>query len=212
MRQQFTRGLAAGALLLLASAVSAQTSSFAPPPDLTSPPADAAKAPSGLVSKVLSTSTGAEKPSAATDIVTVHYTGWAASDGRMVDSSVARGNPSTFPLNKVMAGWRECVLLMTVGEKRRCWLTQDLAYRGQAGRPTGTVVFDIELLDTRRSPTIPPLDVAAAPADATRTVSGLLYKVLKPGTGMRRPNARDSVRVHYTGWTTDGKMFDSTVA
>jgi peptidylprolyl isomerase len=151
-----------------------------------------------------------EKPM-ETDVVTVHYTGWSA-DGKMFDSSHARGTPSMFPLNRVMAGWRECVLLMTVGETRRCWVPQDLAYRGQAGRPTGTVVFDIELLDTRRSPTIPPPDVAAPPADATRTVSGLLYKVLKPGTGTRRPNARDSVRVHYTGWTTDGKMFDSTVA
>jgi peptidylprolyl isomerase len=130
----------------------------------------------------------------------------------MFDNSYARGTPSMFPLNRVMAGWRECVLLMSVGEKRRCWVPQDLAYRGQAGRPTGTVVFDIELLDTRRSPTIAPPDVAAAPDDATRTLSGLRYKVIKPGTGMRRPGPRDSVLVHYTGWTTDGKMFDSTVA
>jgi peptidylprolyl isomerase len=146
-----------------------------------------------------------------TDVITVHYTGWT-TEGKMFDSSYARGTPSMFPLNRVMAGWRECVLLMTVGEKRRCWVPQELAYRGQAGRPTGTVVFDIELLDTRRAPTIPPPDVAAAPSDATRTISGLLYKVLKPGTGTRRPGPRDNVLVHYTGWTTDGKMFDSTVA
>ena len=78
----------------------------------------------------------APRSPAATDIVTVHYTGWS-SDGRMFDSSVARGNPSTFPLNRVMAGWRECVQLMTVGEKRRCWVPQELAYKGQAGRPDG---------------------------------------------------------------------------
>jgi peptidylprolyl isomerase len=130
----------------------------------------------------------------------------------MFDSSHSRGAPSMFPLNRVMAGWRECVLLMTVGETRRCWLPPELAYKGQAGRPTGIVVFDIELLDTRRSPTIPPPDVAAPPADAVRTLSGLLYTVLKPGTGARKPSARDSVLVHYTGWTTDGKMFDSTIA
>jgi FKBP-type peptidyl-prolyl cis-trans isomerase len=195
--------------LMLAVAVSGQTDRPAPP-DLAAPPADAAKSSSGLTSRVVTAGAGMEKPM-ETDVVTVHYTGWSA-DGKMFDSSHARGAPSMFPLNRVMAGWRECVLLMTVGETRRCWVPQDLAYRGQEGRPTGTVVFDIELLDTRRSPTIPPPDVAAAPADATRTVSGLLYKVLKPGTGTRRPNARDSVRVHYTGWTTDGKMFDSTVA
>jgi FKBP-type peptidyl-prolyl cis-trans isomerase len=196
-------------LLMLSVAVSGQIDKPAPT-DLAAPPADADKSSSGLTSRIVTAGGGTERPM-ETDVVTVHYTGWSA-DGKMFDSSHARGTPSMFPLNRVMAGWRECVLLMTVGETRRCWVPQDLAYRGQAGRPTGTVVFDIELLDTRRSPTIPPPDVAAAPADATRTVSGLLYKVLKPGTGPRRPNARDSVRVHYTGWTTDGKMFDSTVA
>jgi peptidylprolyl isomerase len=57
-----------------------------------------------------------------------------------------------------------------------------------------------------------PADVAAAPADATSTSSGLASKVLKPGTGTRHPTAKSRVRVHYTGWTTDGKMFDSSVA
>jgi len=205
----FRAAFTASVLLMLSAVLSGQTDRPAPP-DLAAPPADADKSSTGLTSRVVTAGAGMEKPM-ETDVVTVHYTGWSA-DGKMFDSSHARGTPSMFPLNRVMAGWRECVLLMTVGETRRCWVPQDLAYRGQAGRPTGTVVFDIELLDTRRSPTIPPPDVAAPPADATRTVSGLLYKVLKPGTGTRRPNARDSVRVHYTGWTTDGKMFDSTVA
>jgi peptidylprolyl isomerase len=56
-----------------------------------------------------------------------------------------------------------------------------------------------------------PADVAAPPADATTTASGLASKVLKPGTGTAHPTARSRVRVHYTGWTTDGKMFDSSV-
>ena len=183
---------------------------FSAPPDLTSPPADAVKSATGLTSVVLKPGTSAERP-IATDLVTVDYTGWAR-DGRMFDSSVARGKPSTFPLNRVMAGLRECVLLMALGEKRRCWVPQDLAYRGQAERPTGTVVFDIELLDTRPSPAIAPPDVTAPPDDATRTATGLAYKVLRPGTGVRRPSAFSQVTVHYTGWTTDGKMFDSSVA
>lgn len=57
----------------------------------------------------------------------------------------------------------------------------------------------------------PPDDVAAPPDDATTTSSGLSYKVLAPGFG-ERPTADDQVRVHYTGWTTDGAMFDSSVA
>ena len=103
--------------------------------------------------------------------VTVNYTGWR-SDGMMFDSSIARGQASTFPLDKVMAGWRECVTLMTIGETRRCWVPQALAYNGRAGRPTGTVVFDIELIDFRPSPLIPPPDVKAPPDDAKRTASG----------------------------------------
>lgn len=57
-----------------------------------------------------------------------------------------------------------------------------------------------------------PPDVAAPPADAVRTSSGLASKVLQVGMSNSRPGPRNNVRVHYTGWTTDGVMFDSSVA
>jgi peptidylprolyl isomerase len=61
--------------------------------------------------------------------------------------------------------------------------------------------------------TIPaPPDVAAPPADAAKTASGLATKVIKPGTGKDHPAKEDLATVEYTGWTTDGKMFDSSVA
>jgi FKBP-type peptidyl-prolyl cis-trans isomerase len=56
-----------------------------------------------------------------------------------------------------------------------------------------------------------PPDVTAPPADAVRTASGLASKVLTPGTGTRHPRPNSQVRVHYTGWTTDGQMFDSSL-
>ena len=202
--------LCLAAACLLPGTAAAQGGDFAPPPDLTAPPADAVKSKTGLTSRMLSAGAGTGTP-ADTDIVTVHYTGWA-SDGRMFDSSISRGNPSTFPLDRVMAGWRECVRLMTVGEKRRCWVPQDLAYRGQAGRPTGMVVFDIELIDRRQSPMIPPPDVKEPPADARLTPAGVHYKVIRAGTGTDKPRPWSRVVVHYTGWTTDGKMFDSSIA
>src|SRR5438876_757108 len=60
--------------------------------------------------------------------------------------------------------------------------------------------------------TIPaPPDVTAPPADVKKTASGLAYKVLREGVGGRHPRVGGSVTVHYTGWTTDGKMFDSSV-
>jgi FKBP-type peptidyl-prolyl cis-trans isomerase len=56
-----------------------------------------------------------------------------------------------------------------------------------------------------------PPDVAAPPPDAMRTPSNLASKVLTPGKGSRHPRPNSRVTVHYTGWTTDGKMFDSSV-
>jgi peptidylprolyl isomerase len=62
-------------------------------------------------------------------------------------------------------------------------------------------------------PPIPaPADVAAPPPDVSRTPDGLASKVLARGTGTRHPRPNSRVTVHYTGWTTDGKMFDSSVA
>jgi FKBP-type peptidyl-prolyl cis-trans isomerase len=56
-----------------------------------------------------------------------------------------------------------------------------------------------------------PPDVKAPPADARTTLSGLAWKVLKPGTGTERPGSLSTVTVHYSGWTTDGRLFDSSV-
>ena len=204
------RFLTPAAALLAMSVASAQRLPDLPAPaDVAAPPADAVRSPSGLVSRIVTPGSGTETPQ-DTDFVTVHYTGWT-SEGRLFDSSHARSMPNLFALNRVMAGWRECVLMMKVGETRRCWVPQNLAFNGQAGRPAGTVVFDIELLDVRPTPSTPPPDVAAPPADAASTPSALYYKVIKAGTGTRHPAARDNVTVHYSGWTTAGVLFDSTV-
>src|SRR5512133_1305072 len=65
---------------------------------------------------------------------------------------------------------------------------------------------------TTAAPTPPPAppDVAAAPADAQKSASGIAWKVLKPGTGTAHPAATDKVTVNYNGWTTNGRIFDST--
>jgi FKBP-type peptidyl-prolyl cis-trans isomerase len=55
-----------------------------------------------------------------------------------------------------------------------------------------------------------PADVAAPPADASTTPSGLAWKVIEAGSGARKPGPTDSVTVHYSGWTTDGRLFDSS--
>ncbi len=291
------------------------------PADVAAAPADAVKTASGLASKVLKAGTGDKKPTAA-DTVTVHYSGWT-TDGKMFDSSVSRGEPASFPLGGVIAGWTEGLQLMVVGEKRRFWIPEGLAYGpvvAGSDRPGGMLCFDVELLgikeapkppegtqktaagvaykitkegagekpgidqivtfhftakttdgqvvqDSRTEPAPPsipidklppelgglfaemkageqrqcwlpepqapggfivadielvyfkaappapatPADVAAPPADALKTESGIAHKVLAEGTGKEKPKAADTVKVHYSGWTTDGKMFDSSV-
>ena len=114
------------------------------PADVAAPPADAATTASGLASKVLQPGSGTKHPSRSSR-VTVHYSGWT-TDGKLFDSSVSRGQPATFGLNQVIAGWTEGVALMVEGEKRRFWIPEALAYKGQAGYPKGVLVFDVELL------------------------------------------------------------------
>lgn len=291
------------------------------PADVAAAPADAVKTATGLASKVLQAGTGDKKPTAS-DTVTVHYSGWT-TDGNMFDSSVKRGEPTSFPLNQVIAGWTEGLQLMVVGEKRRFWIPEDLAYGPVipgSGRPGGMLCFDVELIGIQEAPkppadtkktasgvaykvikegkgqapaktqvitfhfsaktmsgemlqdsrgeeapiTVPmdklppelgevigemkageqrqcwlpeprlpggfvvaeldlisfkdappapeaPKDVAAAPAEAQKTASGLSHQVIAKGTGKDHPKATDTVKVHYSGWTTDGNMFDSSV-
>ena len=134
-------------LLAVAGFVFAQGTTPETPKDVAAAPADAEKTDSGLKSKVLKKGTGTKHPK-ATDTVKVHYSGWT-TDGKMFDSSVKRGSPASFPLNRVIKGWTEGVQLMVAGEKRRFWIPAELAYgnSGAGGRPSGLLVFDVELLE-----------------------------------------------------------------
>jgi FKBP-type peptidyl-prolyl cis-trans isomerase len=140
--------------------------------------------------------------------VTVHYSGWK-TDGTLFDSSVKRGQPASFPLNGVIKGWTEGLQLMVKGEKRRFWIPGNLAYGENpgGGRPGGMLVFDVELLGIQKAPEAPkvPEDVAKVPDTAEKTDSGLASRVIKKGSGTKKPTAASTVQVHYSGWTTDGE-------
>ena len=88
----------------------------------------------------------------ATDKVRVHYTG-TLIDGTVFDSSVERGTPLEFPLNRVIPGWTEGLQLMKVGGKARLTIPPQLGYgawgSGDAIPPHATLVFDVELLDIK---------------------------------------------------------------
>jgi peptidylprolyl isomerase len=206
-----TTKLIALTLLLVATLASAQKTKIIPtPPDVAEPPAEAEKTASGLASKVIEAGTGVNHP-ARTDRVTVEYTGWT-TDGKMFDSSLTTGKPVTFSLDRVIAGWTEGVQLMVAGETRRFWIPEALAYKGKEGRPKGMLVFDVKLISFTEAPSATPTDFKRPPSAARRTPSGLSYQVLKPGSGARHPAELSNVTVHYSGWTADGAMFDSSIA
>jgi len=102
---------------------------------------------SGMQYEIMKAGDG-PKPS-ATDKVTTHYHGMLI-DGKVFDSSVQRGEPATFPVNGVIAGWIEALQLMPVGSKWKLFIPSDLAYGGRgAGQdigPNATLVFEVELL------------------------------------------------------------------
>ena len=106
---------------------------------------------SGLQYMVLKEGTGA-KPG-PTDEVTVHYTG-KLINGTVFDSSVERGEPATFPLNKVIPGWTEGLQLMSEGAKYRLFIPSELAYgekgAGEQILPNSTLIFDVELIKVEK--------------------------------------------------------------
>jgi FKBP-type peptidyl-prolyl cis-trans isomerase FklB len=102
---------------------------------------------SGLQYEILTEGSGA-KPGPKSS-VTCHYHG-TLIDGRVFDSSVQRGKPATFPLNRVISGWTEALQLMPIGSKWRLYLPPHLAYGDQHVSaeigPNSTLIFEVELL------------------------------------------------------------------
>jgi FKBP-type peptidyl-prolyl cis-trans isomerase len=183
------------------------------PPDVAEAPARATKTASGLAWKALSKGQGTEHPGAH-DKVIVTFTGWTAG-GEVIDSSIPDGEPRTFSMDDVIKGLAEGLGSMAKGEARRLWIPAALATSGRprSRGPAAPSVFDVELVDFVRMPEPMPVpaDVDAPPADARRTPSGLAYKLLKRGNGKAHPTATSTVEVHYSGWTPDGSLFDSSV-
>jgi len=176
----------------------------ATPQDLAAPAKEAVTTPSGLATLVLRHGKGEQHP-AGDDLVTVEYTIWTP-DGSVLDSTAKKPGAWIRPLGLFMPGMKEGLKLMTPGAKLRMWMPRSLAFP----QAPDSLILDAELVAIAPSPFLAPPDVAGPGDGASLLPSGLAFKVLRPGTGTATPGKDERVAVHYTGWTTDGKMFDSS--
>ncbi|NTU82770.1 MAG: FKBP-type peptidyl-prolyl cis-trans isomerase [Chloroflexales bacterium] len=146
------------------------------------------------------------------DVVDVHYRG-TLDDGTQFDSSYSRGDPIQFVLGvgAVIPGWDEGIAMMRKGGKAKLIVPPNLAYgaRGAGGviPPNATLTFEVELVEIR--PGAPAAPTQLEESQYTTTPSGLKYADLQVGTGAEA-TAGKPVAVHYTGWLTDGKRFDTS--
>ena len=165
---------------------------------------------SGLKYRV--TELGKGKQVEAGDKVTVHYTG-KLTNGTKFDSSKDRNQPFSFKVGagQVIKGWDEGLQLLKVGDKATFVIPPDIAY-GQRDMgsipPNSTLIFDVEVLDTKSAPKILPYNTKGK--DTLTTASGLRYINVENGSG-EQAVAGKTVRVHYTGYLMDGKIFDSSI-
>ncbi|MFL5752319.1 MAG: FKBP-type peptidyl-prolyl cis-trans isomerase [Bacteroidia bacterium] len=192
-------------IMLSASVALAQTAIKSKPVKNPKP----VKTASGLEYTI--TSKGNGKKPVAGDKVKVHYTG-TLLDGTKFDSSVDRGQPFSFELGKgaVIKGWDEGIALLNVGDKATLVIPAELGYGAQANGkiPANSVLkFDVELLDIVAAPK--PWDITGKKVE--KTASGLGYVILSKGKSQKKAAKGDKVKVHYSGYFTDGKKFDSSV-
>lgn len=198
------------ALLLAASPAFAQVSPLPAPKPLDAPPPQATGTASGMAYQVLKP--GPDQNAFVREpVLEYRIDGWSA-DGVTRFNSRQQGISRAWVRDLVRSqpGLARALLTTPVGETRRWWLEPTALAPGYPGMPALPHVLDLTVVGGS-NPTRPPEDVGAVPADAQRTTSGLAYKVIARGKGGLRPAASDLVLVHYTAWTPDGRVFDSSL-
>jgi peptidylprolyl isomerase len=187
------------------------------PDDVGQAPASATALKSGTKFVIIRPGTGKDN-ARPYDSVTYNLTAWD-SEGKMLDTTERARHPLTAQPYKASTGLAEMLTNLSVGARGRFWIDAEKMV-GNGGKPPGgvdkgTLTYEVEITQLTKTehepPPIPP-DVAKPPADAKKTAKGVFYRLLAKGSGKdpRHPTENDTVKVNYAGWTTDGKMFDSS--
>ena len=177
-----------------------------PPKDI---PEDAVKLDNGVAYRIVKNDPAARKLD-ETDLVALDFSGWTQNDGKRFQTSAEMGEPLMAPVNSMFPGWKSVLPNAHVGDVIQMWIPQELGISPN-GELAGTLIFEVTVQTATPLP-IAPADVAAPGADTQKTESGISWRITTPGTGTEHPKPESTVKVHYSGWTTDGVMFDSSVA
>ena len=143
----------------------------------------------------------------------VHYAG-RLSTGEPFDNSYDRKQPFEFQLGKgmVIKGWDEGIAYLNVGDSATLIIPAKLGY-GEHGRPgipgNSTLIFDVQLLNVKK--TVKPVPFNVKGLDTLRTASGLKY-IMVATTAGTQAKVGNTVKVHYTGYFFDGRVFDSSIS
>lgn len=178
-----------------------------PPMDLATPPADAIKLPSGMIYKKLSTADGPQPT--RNDTVLIHFTGWKQQSGETFNTTRTRGTPMPLDLSGPGSnGYADVFTQLHQGEKVMMWMPAELVGKNAQGQAEA-LVFEAELLEIQPAPPVP-ADVAAPPATARATRSGIRYVVVTPPASPEKLRFFDTAAFRYTAWDATGKMLSST--
>lgn len=169
--------------------------------------------------KVLRKGSGAEHPG-GDDCVVVNFVAWKR-EGTFFSTSGLNGESTVQCLATAIVGISEAMKYMVVGERRRIWIPAALTFEAhiahhglkihdEAPTPKIDLTFDVELLGIMKAP-LTPNDLEVPPRTAMKTPGGVTLNVLTAGTGTTRPTTNNRVKLHYSGWTREGVLFESTI-
>ncbi|HEX3694710.1 MAG TPA: FKBP-type peptidyl-prolyl cis-trans isomerase [Polyangia bacterium] len=182
-----------------------------PPPDVAAPPATAIRTPSGLAMTIIDAGSGKKHPH-PNDCVKVRYVAWTRQ-GQVAGSGSDDGSPALQCMHQMSPGIAEAIAAMVVGQHRRVWIPEALAFppnpKDDPPARKADLTYDLTLDEIIAAPPTPRA-LKAPPARARRLPSGVAIEIFKKGTGQVHPARPAHALVQLAGWTADGVLFEST--